>query len=241
MPLSALSCQVNPANTHDLQMKILYPIVAADVALFTVHKDALSVLLVQRDNEPQTNAWALPGALLKPETDLSLEHTARRALASKTRVEIPHLGQVSVFSGLDRDSRGYSLGVLFYALLPTDQAPAVAGAKAKDVAWSAVSNLKRPLAFDHRKMIDLATARLRQKVERLMLPLHLLPEKFTLSQLQRVCEIVLDKRLDKSSFRRRLKSEETFMEVAGEFERGANRPAQLYKAVPSFRFDSDAD
>ena len=228
-----------PSAKLDIHMKTLHPTIAADVALFTVLDDALRVLLLQRDNEPQAGAWSLPGAILKPATDLSLEYTARRALTSKTLVEVGHLQQVSVFSGPDRDPRGYSLGVLFYSLLPADQAPAIAGAKAKDVAWSPVAQLKRPLAFDHRKMIDLATARLRQKVERLMLPLHLLPEKFTLSQLQRVCEIVLDKRLDKSSFRRRLKSDETFTEVSGEFERGANRPAQLFKAVPGFRFDSD--
>jgi 8-oxo-dGTP diphosphatase len=222
-------------------MKPLSPIVAADIALFSIYEESLCVLLLQRDNEPQINTWALPGAFLKPEIDLSIEHTVRRALKSKAKLNIPHLEQVSVFSGPDRDPRGYSLGVLFYALLPADQAMAVAGAKAKDVVWAPVSKLKRNLAFDHRKMIDLATARLRQKVERLMLPLHLLPEKFTLTQLQRVCEIVLDKRFDKSSFRRRLKTEETFVEVSGEFERGANRPAQLYKAAPGFRFDSDAE
>lgn len=222
-------------------MTKISPIVAADVALFTVQEETLRVLLLQRDNDPQAGAWALPGALLKPDVDLSLEHTARRALAAKTRVEIPHLEQVSVFSGLKRDPREYSVAVLFYALLPTDRAPAVAGAKAKNVAWSDVARLKRPIAFDHRKMIELATARLKQRVERLVLPLHLLPEKFTLTQLQRVCEIVLEKRLDKGSFRRRLRSEETLVQVAGEFQRGANRPAQLFRAIPGFRFDIDSE
>ncbi len=222
-------------------MKELFPIVAADVALFTVIDEALRVLLLQRDNEPQAGAWALPGALLKPETDLSLEHTARRALAAKTRVEIPHLEQVSVFSGPERDPRGYSVGVLFYALLPADQAPAVAGAKAADVAWSNVAHLKRPIAFDHREMIALATTRLRQKVERLILPLHLLSEKFTLTQLQRVCEAVMGTRLDKSSFRRRLRSEQALVEVPGDFEVGANRPAQFYRAARGFRFDIDIE
>jgi ADP-ribose pyrophosphatase YjhB (NUDIX family) len=222
-------------------MPKISPIVTADVALFTVQQETLRVLLLQRDNNPQAGAWALPGALLKPEVDLSLEHTARKALAAKTRVEIPHLEQVSVFSGLNRDPRGYSIGVLFYALLPADKAPAVAGAKAKNVAWSDVSHLKRPIAFDHRRMIDSAAVWLRQRVERLVLPLHLLPEKFTLTQLQRVCEIVLEKRLDKGSFRRRLRSEETLVEVAGEFERGANRPAQLFRAIPGFRFDIDSE
>ncbi len=220
-------------------MKELFPIVAADVALFTVVDATLRVLLLQRGNDPQAGAWALPGALLNPATDASLEHAARRALAAKTRVEIPFLDQVSVFSGPRRDPRGYSVGVLFYALLPADQAPAVAGAKATDVAWSDVTHLKRPIAFDHREMIALATLRLRQKVERLVLPLHLLPAKFTLTHLQRVCEAVMGTRLDKSSFRRRLRSDETLVEVAGEFEHGPNRPAQLYRAVPGFRFNSE--
>jgi len=218
-------------------MKELFPIVAADVALFTVLEETLRVLLLQRDNEPQAGAWALPGALLKPETDLSLEHTARRALAAKTRVEVPHLEQVAVFSGPGRDPRGYSVGVLFYALLPADQAPAVAGAKAMDVAWSDVAHLKRPIAFDHREMIALATTRLRQKVVQLALPLHLLPAKFTLTQLQSVFETVTGKPLDKSSFRRRLRDEKNLVKLHGELEGGANRPAQLYRAISSFRFE----
>lgn len=220
-------------------MKEMFPIVAADVALFTVLEATLRVLLLQRGNDPQAGAWALPGALLKPAIDPSLEHTARRALAAKTMVEIPFLEQVSVFSGPRRDPRGYSLGVLYYALLPVDQAHAVAGAKATDVVWSDVTHLKRPIAFDHREMIALATSRLRQKVERLVLPLHLLPAKFTLTHLQRVCETVMGKRLDKSSFRRRLRSDTTLIEVEGEFEHGANRPAQLYRAAPGFRFDGE--
>lgn len=222
-------------------MKELFPIVAADVALFTVIDNSLRVLLLERANDPLAGAWALPGAILKPETDLSLEHTARRALAAKTRVEIPHLEQVSIFSGPERDPRGYSVSVLFYALLAADQAPAVAGAKAANVAWSDVTRLKRPIAFDHREMIALATTRLRQKVERLVLPLHLLSEKFTLTQLQHVCEAVTGTRLDKSSFRRRLRSEKALVEVPGEFRVGAYRPAQLYRAARGFRFDIDHD
>jgi 8-oxo-dGTP diphosphatase len=222
-------------------MKKLFPIVAADVALFTVLEDSLRVLLLQRKNDPLAGEWALPAALLKPDKDASLERTARRALEDKTRVAIPHLEQVSVFSGPDRDPRGYSLSVLFYALLPTDKAPAVAGAKATDVAWSDVAHLKRPIAFDHRQMIELATTRLRQKVEQQVLPLHLLPAEFTLTQVQRVCEAVMGKQLDKSSFRRRLRSDESLVEVEGKFELGANRPAQMFRMIPGFRFDIDSE
>src|ERR1035437_6170318 len=100
-------------QTNGALMKTLYPIVTADVALFTVIDDTLRVLLLQRKNDPQAGAWALPGKLLEPDEELSIEHTARRALAEKTRVAIQHLEQVSVFSGPDRDPRDYSVGVLF--------------------------------------------------------------------------------------------------------------------------------
>ena len=86
-------------------------------------------------------------------------------------------------------------------------------------------------------MIEVATARLRRKVEQQVLPLHLLPDKFTLTRLQRVCEAIIGKPLDKGSFRRRLRAEKSLVEVVGEFARGANRPAQLFRAIPGFRFD----
>ncbi len=222
-------------------MNFLSPIVAADVALFTILDSTLRVLLIQRDNEPQKGAWALPGALLKPDIDQSLEDTARRALAVKTHLKIPHLEQVSVFSGPDRDPRGYSISVIFYALLPIDLAPAVAGQKAKDVAWVPVPLRKRSIAFDHRHIIQLATARLQKKVEQPVLPLHLLPEKFTLTQLQQVCEAVLGRKLDKSSFRRKLKDDHTLVPISKEVEGGAYRPAQLYRAADGFRFESESE
>lgn len=81
----------------------------------------------------------------------------------------------------------------------------------------------------------------RQKVGRMVLPLHLLPEKFTLTQLQRVCEAVMGTVLDKGSFRRRLRSEKTLVEVPGEFEFGVYRSAQLYRAASDFRFDIDPE
>ena len=86
--------------------KQLYPLVGVDVALFSVDEQGLKVLLAKRSQEPEAKRWALPGGLLKPHLDKSLEHAARRVLADKVSVELPHVDEVKTFSGPDRDSRG---------------------------------------------------------------------------------------------------------------------------------------
>lgn len=217
-------------------MKQLFPLVTADIALFTVHDHSLRVLLVQRASDPQSGGWSLPGGVLKPVEDRSLDDTARRVLLSKTGVNVPFLDQVATFSGPDRDPRGWSLSVLYYALLPRDQIAAVAGAKTDAVAWADAFAPDRALAFDHSQLVASALAKLRDKVDRAALPLHLLPERFTLTELQRTCEVILGRPLDKSAFRRRLKDEPGLVELAGEFLRGAQRPAQLYRVAQGFRF-----
>src|ERR1700680_4034477 len=113
---------------------------------------------------------------------------ALRALASKTRVVLPHLELVTTSSGADRDPRGWSVSVLYCALLPSDQVPAVAGAKTEAIEWC---NPERPghrLSFDHAQLLEMGLATLRDKVERGALPLHFLPGKLTLTDLQRACE-----------------------------------------------------
>lgn len=165
-----------------------------------------------------------------------MDDTALRALASKTRVVLPHLEQVTTSSGADRDPRGWSVSVLYYALLPSDQVPAVAGDKTEAIEWC---NPERPghrLSFDHAQLLERALATLRDKVERGALPLHLLPGKFTLTDLQRACEAILGRELDKGAFRRKIADQPTLVPVRGEFLRGPQRPAQLYRAAADFSF-----
>lgn len=214
----------------------LFPLVSADIALFSVDENRLHVLLVKRAHEPHLGRWALPGAVLKPELDRDLEATARRALRDKLSVEVPHLEQVGTFSGSARDPRGWSIAVLFLALLPRDQVRAVARSKVEAVKWADADNAGRALAFDHAPQLAAARQALRDKVDRYALPLHLLSERFTLTELQHGCEAILGRVLDKSAFRRRLKTSNDIVEVADEFARGAQRPAQLYRAREGFRF-----
>jgi ADP-ribose pyrophosphatase YjhB (NUDIX family) len=219
----------------------IYPLVSADVALFSVADDRLQVLLVRRAREPELHGWALPGAVLKPELDRDLEATARRALRDKVSIELPHVEPVATFSGPDRDPRGWSVAQLFLALLARDQVQAVKGSKVEEIRWADADRGARGLAFDHGAQLAAAREALRDKVERYRLPLHLLPPQFTLTELQRVVEAVLrvsrlDKGLDKGAFRRRLKASDELVAIRGEFARGAQRPAQLYRAREGFVF-----
>ncbi len=216
--------------------KRLYPIVSADVALFTLIEHELRVLLIKRANAPTPGGWALPGAILNPDADASLDDTALRALASKTRVKVPHLEQVTSNSGLDRDPRGWSVSVVYYGLLPADKVPAVVGDKIEATEWA---NPERPghrLAFDHGLALQQALVALRTKVERGALPLHVLPGRFTLTDVQRACEAILGEALDKGAFRRKIAGEPSLLAVPGEFVRGPQRPAQVYRATAGFAF-----
>ena len=219
-----------------IPIRLLHPLVSADVALLSVEQDRLRVLLVQRAQAPAARQWALPGALLKPEEDADLHATACRALHEKLSITVPHLAQVGAFSGQHRDPRDWSVSVLFYALLPADQVSEVLRRGVEAAQWFDASEPGQSLAFDHAELLGAALAVLRDKVERHALPLHLLPARFTLTALQRTCEAVLGRALDKSVFRRRLKDSGDFAEVAGEFVLGPQRPAQLYRAREGFVF-----
>lgn len=212
----------------------LYPLVVVDIALFSMDEKGLQVLLVKRAREPLLGRWALPGGILKPDMDVSLEASARRVLRDKISVDIPHLEEVCSFSGPYRDPRGWSISLLFYALLPRDKVNALVQHKVEAVEWSDATQASG-LAFDHDLQLSKALSVLRSKVERHALPLHLMPERFTLTELQRACEAILGHPLDKSVFRRRIKGSPDLMEV-DEYVRGAQRPAQLFRAREGYVF-----
>lgn len=213
----------------------LYPLVGVDVALFSIGEQGLKVLLVKRSQEPEVKRWALPGGLLKPHLDMSLEEAARRVLADKVSVKLPHVDEVRTFSGPDRDPRGWSVSVLYYALLPRDKIGAVVRSKVEALEWVDAESPGHRLAFDHSEHLAVAVRKLRAKVTADVLPLHLLPEKFTLTELQKVVEAIVGHPLDKSSFRRRLKDSRDLVEL-DEYVRGAQRPAQLFRASETFSF-----
>ena len=216
----------------------LFPLVMVDIALFSIVEGSLRVLLVQRAQEPAQHRWALPGGILKPDIDDNLESTARRVMRSKVSVEIPHLEEVQTFSGPNRDPRGWSVSVLYWALLPHDKINALIKCKVDDVDWFEAEKTGKDLAFDHASHVSSAVRLLRNRisVSSPALPLHLLPEKFTLTELQNSCEVILGRTIDKAAFRRRVKDHPDLYELTGERQRGSHAPAQLYRARDEFTF-----
>ena len=206
------------------------PLTTVDIVIFAIREDALHVLLVQRPQgagEPFPNAWALPGGFVDIARDRDLEACAVRKLKDKTGMVSPYLEQLGSWGSAARDPRGWSATHAYFALMPA--APAI-DPPASDAEWFPVSAGKaRPkLAFDHGEILEAAIQRLRSKVEYTSLPAYLMPAEFTLPDLQRVYEIVLDRPLEKSAFRTRMLAADLIEPVA-RVRRGPNRPAQLYR------------
>lgn len=207
------------------------PIVSVDLAIFALAPAGLEVLLARRGAEPFTGHWALPGGWIHVDEDDDLEAAARRVLSDKAGIATPYLEQLGVFGNAGRDPRGWSLSVTYMALISPDAVTLRHGGNVTDVGWCPVEGdaVSRLLAFDHAAILKAAIARLRSKVEYSTLPAHLLPEAFTLGELQAVYEQLLGRSLDKSAFRKRIAEVDFIEPIAGEMRRASNRPAQLYR------------
>ncbi|MBL8453813.1 MAG: NUDIX hydrolase [Zoogloea sp.] len=208
------------------------PILTVDTVLLTLEGGVLKVALHERAAEPFKGARALPGGFVHPEEDTSTLDTAYRVLRQKTGFTPRHLEQLSVFSGPGRDPRGWSVSMAFVALSPIN---ALRGSTSPVFSYAPVDALP-PLPFDHQEIIAQAVQRLRNKAAYSSLPCALLPELFTLRELQEVYEQVLGQALDKSSFRRKI-DELGFVAPSEAFTVGTHRPARLYSFRGYTAFD----
>lgn len=198
--------------------------VSTDVVMFTMHGDRLCVLLVRRERDPFGGFWSLPGGMVHAEEPL--DAAARRMLAAKTGVTGVFLEQLFTFGNVARDPRGRVVSVAYYALVPSDRMPAIRNVP--DVAWQDVAALPT-LAFDHADIIAMARRRLAAKLEYSTIALQLMPEKFTLSELQSVYECILGEPLDKRNFRKRLQSLGCLEPTGEQHRAGKHRPAMLFR------------
>lgn len=208
------------------------PILTVDAVLLTLEDGQLKVALHERVADPFKGIKALPGGFVHPEEDRCALDTAYRVLRQKTGFIPRHLEQLCVFSGPERDPRGWSVSIAFVALSPID---ALRGSGSPVFSYARVDALPE-LAFDHREIVAQAVQRLRSKAGYSSLPCALLPERFTLRELQEVYEQVLGQTLDKSSFRRKI-DELAFVTPSEEFTAGTHRPARLYSFQGYTAFD----
>jgi ADP-ribose pyrophosphatase YjhB (NUDIX family) len=209
------------------------PLCTVDLAIFSIRDHGLHVLLVSRPTsaaEPFPSRWALPGGFLDMEVDVDLEACALRKLEEKTGVSAPYLEQVGSWGSALRDPRGWSVTHLYFALISSEDLQLAAGGNAADARWFEIRDgrTSEKLAFDHDDLLGAAVRRLRNKVEYTSLPAFLMPEEFTLSELQVVYEIALGRPLEKKAFRTRVLAADLLKQVPRR-RAGANRPAQLYK------------
>jgi 8-oxo-dGTP diphosphatase len=218
-----------PSRSKASALSFPLPFTTVDVVIFTVADDALKVLLVQRPDdqeaEPFPGDWALPGGFVNVDVDSDLMACAERKLLEKTGVCSPYLEQLGSWGGASRDPRGWSATHVYFALIPSRDIELAKGANAADVAWFRADDvLANPrLAFDHAAILQAAVERLRARVEYTSLPAFLLAEPFTLPQLQRIYEIVLNRDVDKSGFRTRMLAAQFLVET-GHVEGPSNRP-----------------
>ncbi|MBP7253889.1 MAG: NUDIX hydrolase [Alphaproteobacteria bacterium] len=206
------------------------PSTAVDAVIFTVFDSVLHVLTVKRANHPYQGRWSLVGGYVDIQCDNDLEATARRKLAGKTGVNSPYLEQFRTIGNKDRDPRGWSITTVYFALMPSHDIVLKAGKGASNIKWSKVDGgkVKDKLAFDHDEILRDCFERLRSKVLYTSLPIHLMPGDFTLGELQKVYEVILNDDIDHKSFRRRILGAD-ILEETGEMRADGNRPAKLYR------------
>lgn len=203
------------------------PLVAVVVVIFTVVDDELKALLIRRSADPYRDTWAIPGGVLRPGE--ALVDAAVRKLVDETGLKDLFLEQLYTFNDLDGTTPGGAIAVTYFALVDHTRVR-LAERTEWQPAWFAMRALPA-LAFRNEQVLNYALARLRNKLEYTNVAYSLLPDRFTLSQLQRVYESILGRELDKRNFRKRMLSREIIAPTKERQAEGAGRPALLYRFV----------
>ena len=212
-------------NIHDFDV----PLCTVDMAVFSLIENELNVLLVYREEHPSRGALSLPGGFIDLKKDKSTDAAAHRKLKQKTGLTSAYLEQVVTVGSKKRDPRGWSLTVLYFALVNIN---VVDGSLlGENSLWMPLSHaLKEPLAFDHTDLIKRATSRLHSKATYTALPIELMPDQFTLAELQNVFELILGRKLQPKAFRKRVLSAGMVQET-GASKISGKRPAKLYQST----------
>jgi 8-oxo-dGTP diphosphatase len=202
------------------------PAVTADCVVFGLDDDDLKVLLIQRDLEPFEGHWALPGGFAV--VDESIEETARRELREETGLKGVFLEQLYTFSDPWRDPREHVVTVAHFALVNLSEHKVKASTDARSADWFELDDIPE-LAFDHKQILRIAYERLQGKIRYQPIGFELLPGKFTLRQLQQMYEKILDRKLDKRNFRKKILKMEILIELDEIETDVAHRAARLYR------------
>lgn len=202
------------------------PALTVDCVVFGMDEEDLKVLLIKRGQEPFAGKWALPGGFVRMEE--SLDAAARRELEEESGIRPNHLEQLYTFGEPGRDPRGRVVTVAYFALVKLTDHRVQASTDASEAAWFSVWDTPK-LAFDHADVLGTALQRLKGKVRYQPIGFELLPPKFTLTQLQRLYEIILERQLDKRNFRKKILAMDLLEELDEVEQDVSHRAARLYR------------
>ncbi|WP_116108087.1 NUDIX hydrolase [Lewinella sp. IMCC34191] len=209
-------------KAYDQQSRLL---VAVDCIIFGFKEGKLNLLLIRRDFEPRRGEWSLMGGFLKE--DESLDDAAARVLKELTGLTEVYLEQFRAFGEVNRDEAERTVSVGYYALV---EQPVVDKQLSRDYAahWVSVDDIP-PLVFDHREMVAAALRRLRHRATHEPVGFELLPEKFTITQLQALYEGIFGTSIDAGNFRRRLRKMDYLERLAEKDTSGSRKGAWYYQ------------
>lgn len=199
---------------------------AVDAVVFGYKDKSLQVLLIKRDIEPFKNSWALPGGLVLDEE--SLEEAVERELREETNVSVDYLEQLYSFGKPGRDPRNRVVSITYFGLVKPEHHTIKADTDANDVAWFDIQELP-DLAFDHQMILDVAKKRLQNKLTYEPIGFDLLTDKFLFSDLEKLYMTILEKKIDRRNFRKKILSFGILEELTEKISEGRGRPANLFK------------
>lgn len=202
------------------------PSLAVDLVIFGYHDNTLSVLLLNRKEEPFKDCWTLPGGFLQMEE--TFLDTCSRILKTKTGMDDVFLEQLYSFDGPGRDPRGRVIAVGYYALINPSRFNIIAGSMANDVKWFDVHKMPK-LGFDHQDIFQLALQRLKSKILYDPVGFELLDELFTITELHELYECILGTTIDRRNFRRKILDAGYVINTGTKREGLQNRHPELYK------------
>ena len=203
--------------------KYPHPAVTTDCVIFGFDGEELKVLLIERGITPYKGHWAFPGGFLNPNE--TAEEGARRELREETGLDSAHIEQLHTYSTPDRDPRERVITSAYIALVRIQDVRG--GDDAADAGWFPVENVP-PLAFDHAEILRDALRRLRERIYFYPLGYELLPEKFTLKELQTLYEAVLGVQFDRRNFAKKMQRLDILTQLDETVWPTPKREANLY-------------
>ncbi|WP_299251872.1 NUDIX domain-containing protein [uncultured Cytophaga sp.] len=199
---------------------------SVDCVIFGFKDRQLNILLIKRKEFPEKGTMALPGDFLSKE--VSLDNSAKKTLKAITNLQNIFLEQIGAFGDTDRYPSKRVITIGYYALINIEHYKPQAGYTAEKLEWCPMDSLPR-LAFDHLKIIEAAYVILKRKIRHEPIGFNLLPEQFSLTELQQVYEAILGTELNKRNFRTKLKQMKLLIETGVKQENVAHKPAMLYR------------